>query len=78
MNAQRFKTLIASFLTRAEKWAIAHPGQEYRKTVIDDEGSLSLVPRWLYEETCLESEYRGEVFAIKENGKAVYSSFEAH
>jgi len=72
MNTQN----ISCFLNRAEKWAIANPGQEFRKTVVRDNGYFSLISRWMYEETCLESEYEGEIFAIKEPGKAVYSSFE--
>ena len=67
---------IGNMLKRAEMWAIANPGREYRKTVIRDEGGLSLVSRWFYEEACSESDYVGEVFAIKESGSAVYSSFE--
>jgi len=69
------KLLISSFLNRAEKWAVANPGRTYRKTVIRDNGSLSLVSRTIYEEMCIESEYVGEVFAVKEPGKQVYSSF---
>lgn len=68
---------VRSFLSRAEKWAIANPGQEYRKTLIEEDGVLCLVSRGMYEETCVESQYRGEIFAIKEKGSAVYSSFEA-
>lgn len=68
---------IKAFLKRAEKWALANPGQSFRRTVIFDNGALSMVTRAMYEETCIESEYRGEIFAIKEPRKVVYSNFEA-
>ena len=69
---------INYFLKRAEKWALSNPGQEFRKTVVrdSDDGSFTLVSRWYYEEACMESDYAGEVFAIKEPGRGVYSSFE--
>lgn len=67
---------IGARLRHAEKWAIANPGKEYRKTVIHERwNDMEIVSRWMYEENYLESEYVGELFAIKENGKAVYSSF---
>lgn len=76
MSARR-KEAIARFIARAEKWALAHPGEEYRKTIVtDDVDGFCAVSRWFYEEACLESEYVGEVFAIKEPGKPVYSSFD--
>ena len=66
---------------RARKWAEAHPGEEYRKTVIRDDpeasAGLCVVPRWFYEETCEERDYVGEVFAIKEAGRACSVSFDA-
>ncbi len=77
MSAKRITSKeIGNLLARAERWAIANPGQEYRKTVVDDEGGIALVSRWFYEEACSESEWIGEVFAIKEPGRAVYSSFD--
>lgn len=67
---------LSAIKARAERWAIANPGREFRKTIIHDQGSLSLVSRWFYEEACSESDYYGEVFAIKEPGRPVYSSIE--
>lgn len=67
---------IARIIARAERWAESNPGREYRKTLVRDDGDVAVVDRWFYEEACLESEYIGEVFAIKEPGRAVYSSME--
>lgn len=66
---------IGRMLRNAERWAIANPGREYRRTVVKDDGQLAVVSRTFYEEACSESEYVGELFAVKTPGEAVYSSF---
>ena len=79
MNSAHLSKRRAAILARAERWAEENPGTEYRKTVIwDDEETLTLtaVSRHFYEEACMESDYYGEVFAIKEKGRPVYSSLE--
>lgn len=79
MSPQQIRQRCAVLVARAERWAEANPGREYRKTVIwDDQDRLTLstVSRWFYEEACMESDYFGEVFALKEAGKPVYSSLE--
>lgn len=70
------KAQCAALIEKAKRWALAHPGEEYRKTVIYDEDRLACVSRWFYEEACVESEYFGELFAIKEAGRPVYASLE--
>lgn len=75
------KTQIERIKARARAWAEAHPGEEYRKTVIREDAeapaAFAVVSRWFYEEACLERDYVGEVFALKEAGRPAYVSFDA-
>lgn len=66
---------ISALLRNAEKWAVANPGREYRKILMIEGGEYSLVSDRMFDETCLPSQWVGEVFAVKEAGEPVYSSF---
>ncbi len=71
----RFQLFINAAIKRAERWAIQNPGQSYRKIVIRENGSYSLVSGAFFDEACSSSDWVGELFAIKEPRSAVYSAF---
>ena len=71
----KFQVFISAALKRAEHWAIQNPGQSYRRIVIRENGSYSLVTGAFFDEACSSSDWIGELFAIKEPRTAVYSVF---
>ena len=69
------KVLIRAFLKDAEKSALKSPGVSYRRIVVRENLTLCLVHPQSVDGFFMPSEIVGEIFAVKDKGSAVYSSF---
>lgn len=67
---------IVAIMRRIERLAIERNGQSIRRILVNLGGFIDSISPQQFEGNYLPSEYVGEIFAIGENGRMIYFSFE--